>query len=276
MEVGLEFLHSDEDIAEFVTYLYEQGFSLCHAYRHMRGVVMDPMTAVHELQHDLHTGFSSYYIGDAENHRILVMTSCDSQSHPSKLGRQGRSAGVIGHIDKENANEKELMRLLRNYFRRNYKFQRYNGTARMSCHFGPHYLQMETEFFSDPRVEDLCAGYLSVTCPAGRAEMEKERALEVLRKLDVQNVKISGHPYWGEPAFVRLQIPFLYYAPSFNVDGYSAVFSALTYDGRIRFGSSNVSFRFYNTRLPDALPDQPEANCVELLLQRPWNYTKIF
>lgn len=146
----LEFLQSDGDIEEFVSYLYELGYSISQSCRQMRGMVLDRMTAIHELQYDLHTSSSSYYLGDAANNRILVMDSCGPQSHPSKLGRQGRLAGVIGHIDKESASEKELMRLLRNYFRRNNKFLRYNGAARMSCHFGPHYLQMEAVFLPTP------------------------------------------------------------------------------------------------------------------------------
>lgn len=266
----LEFLQSDDDIENFVNYLYEQGFSISHGCRQMRGIALDRLTAIHELQHDLHTSFSSYYIGDTTNDLILVLDSCDPQSHPSKLGRQGRRAGVIGHIDKENAQEKELMRQLRNYFRRNYKFQRYNGAARMSCHFGPHYLQMESSFFDDPRSEDLCTGYLSLTCHSYRAEIEKERALSALKRLDVQDIQISVHPYWCNPALVRLHIHFLYYAPSFSVEAYSSVFSELSFDGRIRFGSGYSIFSFRSDLSPDALMNHTAANCIDLLLQRPW------
>lgn len=266
----LEFLQSDCDVDEFVTYLYEQGYSISHRCMQMRGIVMDRMTAIYELQYDLHRSFSSYHIGDSENNRILVMDSCCPQSHPSKLGRQGRLAGVIGHIDKENAQEKELMRQLRNYFRRKYKFQRYNGTARMSCYFGPHYQQMEAEFFADPRAENLCTGHLCLVCPAGSAEMEKERSVHALRQLDIQNIRVTVRPYWPNPAIVQLDIPFLYYAPSFTADAYSSAFSKLSFDGKIRFRSFNLTYSFQNNLLPDALTDQAEANSIDLLLQRPW------
>lgn len=268
--MGLEFLHSDGDIEEFVTYLYEQGYVLSHACRQMQGIVMDRVTAIYELQHDLHRGFGVYHIGDGENNRILAMTSCNAQSHPSKLGRQGRSAGVIGHIDKENEREKELMRQLRNYFRRNYKFQRYNGAARMSCHFGPHYQQMEAEFFADPRAEDLCTGQLCLVCPAGREEIERERAIHGLKQLDIQNIRVTLRPYWPNPALMQLDIPFAYYAPSFSEDAYASVFSELSWDGKIRFGTGGNCCFFRNRLTPEDLTDRAEANCIDLLLQRPW------
>lgn len=72
----LEFLHADEDIMEFVTYLYEQGYALTHGCGQMRDVVMDRITAVYELRHDLHRGFGVYYIVDAAGTRILAMDSC--------------------------------------------------------------------------------------------------------------------------------------------------------------------------------------------------------
>lgn len=266
----LEFLQTDGDVEEFVNYLYEQGFSISHGCRQTRGIVLDRITAIHELQYDLHTGFSSYYVGDMANAQLLAMNSCCPQSHPSKLGRQGRLAGVIGHVNKDDFREKELMRLLRNYFRRNYKFQRYNGDARMSCYVGPHYLQMESKFFDDSRAEYLCTGYLSLICCSGRAEVEKERVANALKRVDVQDVQISVHPYWGDPALVRLHIPFLYYAPAFSVEVYSSVFSELSFDGRIRFGTGSFIYRFQNNLSPDALTDQSEANCIDLLLQRPW------
>ncbi len=266
----LEFLQADEDIGEFVAYLYEQGYALAHACRQMRGVAMDPMTAAYELRHNLHRGFESYYIVDSAGTRILAMTSCCAQSHPSKLGRQGRSAGVIGHIDKENEREKELMRQLRSYFRRNYKFQRYNGGARMSCHFGPHYQKMEGAFFADPRSEDLCNGQLCLVCPAGREGIERERAIHALNQLDIQNIQVTLRPYWPNPALAQLDISFLYHAPSFSEGSYTSVFSALSYDGKIRFGTGGNCCFFRNRRTPDDLTDRAEANCIDLLLQRPW------
>lgn len=271
----LKFLQADEDIGEFVAYLYEQGYALTHGCRKMRDIVMDPVTAVYELRHDLHRGFGVYYIVDAAGTRILAMVSCCAQSHPSKLGRQGRSAGVIGHIDKENEREKELMRQLRSYFRKHYKFLRYNGGARMSCHFGPHYQQTEAAFFADPRTEDLCTGHLCLVCPAGRAELEQERAVHALNQLDTQNIRVTLRPYWPNPALAQLDIPFEYFAPSFSEKAYSAVFSPLSYDGKIRFGTGSNTCFFRNRLTPDNLADQAEANCIDLLLQKSWGEWKL-
>lgn len=266
----LEFLQADGDIEEFVNYLYDHGFSISYRCGQMRDMVLDRMTAIHSLQHDLYTIWGAYYLGDAVNRRLLMMDSCGPQSHPSKLGREGRISGRIVHVDKDNALGKELMRILRNYFRRNYKFLRYNGALRMSCHFGPHYLHMEADFFDNPRAEDLCVGYLCLLCCVDRVEIEKERTVNVLAQLDAQNVQIFEHPYWINPEVVQLHIPFLYYAPSFFVELFSSAISKLSYDGQVRFRSDNQTFSFQNTLAPEALINQAEANCIEVLLQRPW------
>lgn len=268
--MGLEFLQTDDDIEEFVSHLYDQGLLLSYRRKAMQHILLDRDAAIHALQYDLYTKGSGYYLSDAGNSPLLILDSCEEQSHPSKLGRQGRMAGLICHIDKNNPKEKELMRQLRNYFRRNYKFLRYNGETRMSCHFGPHYQQMEADFFADPRAEDLCVGYLCLICHPEQAEMEKERAADALKRLDIQNVQISMRPYWCNPSLIQLHIPFLYYTPSFSVESYSSVFSELSFNGEIRFSSSNFRFSFQNVASPDALVEQEKTNYVKVLLQRPW------
>lgn len=268
--MGLEFLQSDCDIEEFINHLYDHGFSISHRCRQMRGIALDRTTAINELQYDLHTSSSSYYIGDVANTPILKLDSCGPQAHPSKLGRQGRVAGVIGHIDKNSAIEKELIRMLRNYFKRNYKYMRYNGEARMSCHFGPQYLQMEARFIDDPRTEDLCSGFLHLICYADRAEFERKRLTNAINRLDVQDVQISVRSYWFNSALVQLYVPFLYYVPSFSPDAYSSVLSEISFDKQIRYGSGRFIHTFRNNFSPDAMTEQLEANCIYMLLQRPW------
>lgn len=268
--MSLEFLHADRDIEEFVNYLYQNGFFISHRCGHMCDIELDRIAAIHELQHDLCTSWAGYFLGNSENKRLLMMDSCGPQSHPSKLGRQGRKAGLIGHTDKDNTSEKELMRLLRNYFRRNYTFRRYNGTTRMSCHFGPHYMQMEADFFADTRVSDLCCGYLCLVCRADQAEFEQERVSAALSRLDIQNIQLSVRPYGKGPGLVYFHIPFLYYAPSFSVEVYSSVLSVLSFNGQIRYGSSNHSYFFHNNRSPDTLTEHSEENSIKVLLQRQW------
>ena len=145
--MALEFLQTDGDIVEFLSFLYERNFRISYRLPRKAHIELDQSAAVRVLLHDLHTIWSCYYIGDENRREILMLDSCGPQAHPRNLGWPGRSAGRIGHIDKNDPVEKELLRLIQNYFRRNYKFLRYNGEARMSCHFGPHYLTMEEEYF---------------------------------------------------------------------------------------------------------------------------------
>lgn len=173
------------------------------------------------------------------------MDSCGPQSHPSKLGLQGRLAGVIGHIDKESASEKELMRLLRNYFRRNYKFLRYNGVARMSCHFGPHYLQMEAVFCQPPIKGPVYRPSVSGLLRRSYRN-RKGKCHPCIIPIECPECTGSAHPYFCNPAIVQLDIPFLYHAPSFSVEEYSSVFLELSYDGRIRFHSGNQIYSLRN------------------------------
>ena len=134
---------------------------------------------------------------------------------------------------------------------------------------------MEAAFFADPRTEDLCTGQLCLVCPAGRAELEQERAVDALNQLDTQNIRVTLRPYWPNPVLAQLDIPFEYFAPSFSEKAYSAVFSPLSYDGKIRFGTGGNTCFFRNRLTPDNLANQAEANCIDLLLQKPWGEWKL-
>ena len=127
--MALEFLQTDGDIVEFLSFLYERNFRISYRLPRKAHIELDQSAAVRVLLHDLHTIWSCYYIGDENRREILMLDSCGPQAHPRNLGWPGRSAGRIGHIDKNDPTEKELMRLIRNYFRRNYP--EYLHTGRM-------------------------------------------------------------------------------------------------------------------------------------------------
>lgn len=267
--MALEFLQAEDDIREFVGYLYDQGYTLTYRCGPKRDTPLDRDTAVSKLRHDLCMGWATYLIGTPERPKILGLDSCGPEAHPSLLGNWGRFAGRIGHYDKDDPAEKALMKLLRSYFRRNYSFQRYNGAARMSCHFGPHYQTMEAAYFADPRHGSLCVGYLYRLCRPELASQEMERAAAVLNKLDTQEVRITAMPYWDDPRFSVLHVPFLYHAPAFSEAEYSALLSELS-DAPLRFHSANRTFAFQNARSPEELLQQKDTCFVYVLLQRPF------
>lgn len=267
--MALEFLHAEADIPEFVDLLYGKGYLLTYRCGPKQNAPLDRDTAVSKLRYDLCRCSAAYLIGTPERPKILGFDSCGPDGHPSLLGNWGRIAGRIAHYDRTDPDESVLMKLLQNYFRKNYKFQRYNGAARMSCHFGPHYQAMETAFFADPRHARLNAGYLLLVCRPGRAGPEAKRAVEVLKKLDVQDVQITALPYWDAPDLTALHIPFLYHTPSFSETEYAAALSELS-SAPLRFHTANRILGFQNARVPEDLPRQEDAAFVYLLLQRPF------
>lgn len=266
--MALEFLQAEGDIPEFVGYLYDLGCILTYRCGPRRGTHLDRETAVNKLRHDLFMWGSAYLIGTPERPMILSFNSCGPDGHPSLLGNWGRIAGRIAHYNKDDPAEKELMKRLQSYFRRNYSFRRYNGDARMSCHFGPHYQAMEAAFFADPRHAELYAGYLFLLCRPERADTEMQRAEEVLKKLDIQDAQFTALPYWDDPGLTALHIPFLHHAPSFSEKGYTAALSELC-STPLRFHSGNRSFGFLNARSPEDLLRQKDACFVYAVLQRP-------
>lgn len=267
--MALEFLHAEADILEFIEFLYDQGYLLTYRCGPKRDTPLDRDTAVNKLRHDLCRCGAAYLIGTPERPAILGLDSCGPDGHPSLLGNWGRTAGRICHYDKDDPEEQALMKLLRSYFRKNYKFQRYNGAARMSCHFGPHYQAMEARFFADPRHNELNMGYLFLLCRPEQATQKAKQIAEVLENLDLHDVQITVLPYWNDSSLTSIHTPFLYDTPSFSEMGYTAVLSELC-PGPLQFHSANRSFVFSNARSPEALLQQKDASFLYVFLQRPW------
>ena len=224
----LEFLQAEEDIREFVGYLYDRGYLLTRRCGPKQGTPLDRDAAISMLAHNLYMGWGTYLIGTAERPKILSLDSCGPEAHPGRLGNWGRIAGRIAHYDRDDPEEKALMKLLHSYFRKHCKFQRYNGAARMSCHFGPHYLELEAAYFADPRHDGLCLGYLFLLCRPGQVDQNIQQVAAVLGTLDIQDIRITALPYWEDPRLSALHVPFLYHAPAFSETEYAAVLSALS------------------------------------------------
>lgn len=267
--MALEFLHADGDITEFVELLYEKGYELARRSGPLRDRSLSREDAVYAMQEDLHTAWGTYVICDPARRRLLYLDSCGPQAHPSKLGRQGRLAGRIAVAGEKDPASDALLRLIRNFFRRTYAFRRYNGAARMSCHFGPHYQKMETDFFADPRAESLCTGFLQLLCPAGEAEHAAELAAGLLDRPGIGHIQVSVRPDWADHGLEQVHIPFLYDSNGFERDVYVQIAARLC-GSPVCVSSDHLTVRITN-RLPAlALPAGGQARCVRLLLARPW------
>lgn len=267
--MALEFLHADGDIPEFVDFLYEKGYALFHRCGTRRGLVLNRQEAVYAMQDDLHTSWGTYTIGSPSRRQILDLDFCGPQAHPSKLGRQGRLAGRISVPGEKDAESELLMRLLRNYFRRTYTFQRYNGAARMSCHFGPHYQKMEADFFADPRMESLCTGFLRMLCHPGQED--GDMAARLLDRPEVRNAQISVRPYWADHGLVELYAPFLYDTTEFDCRAYADMAARLAGPGSdVRIYRENLYIQISNRISAEALRCDTRTKGVELLMARPW------
>lgn len=262
--MALEFLQADGDIPEFVDYLYERGYALAHRCGPRRGIVLCRQDAIYALQDDLHTAWGTYVIGTPSRQQLLYLDSCGPQAHPSQLGRQGRFAGRIAFSAEKDPEAQQLMRLLRNYFRRTCAFQRYNGEARMSCHFGPHYQKEEAAFFADPRAEALCTGFLQVFYSPGQEDAEA--AARLLDRPEICNARISVRPYWADHSLVQLHVPFLYDAERLDL----AVGAALL--AKLGGAGSSVRVRRESRCIEMTNRDcaQAQAGYAQLLLTRPW------
>lgn len=262
--MALEFLHGAGDIPEFVDFLWDKGYVLSHRCGPRRGMILDRQDTVWALEEDLHTSWGAYVIEDASRQPILYLDSCGPQAHPSKLGRQGRLAGRIAFCGEKEPAGEQLLRLIRNYFRRTYAFRRYNGEARMSCHFGPHYQAMEADFFAEPRAEFLCTGYLQVLCAPGQAEAAE--AARLLDRPEIRNAQVLVRPYWADHGLEQLCAPFLYDTAVCDLDACAAMVVRLAGTApSVRIRRDNHVIEIANQTSADA-----RAGYARLMLARPW------
>lgn len=268
--MALEFLHAEGDIPEFVDFLYEKGYALSHRCGPRRGLNLSRQDAVYAMQDDLHTSWGTYVISGPRGNPVLHLDSCGPQAHPSKLGRQGRFAGRIAWPGEKTPESEQMMRLIRNYFRRNYTYQRYNGDVRMSCHFGPAYQKTEAEFFACPGANRLCTGFLQIICPAEQADGEARAAAGLLDRPDVRDVRISVRRYWADHAWMQVRIPFLYDTEDFNCDGYVDLVARLCGSASAVRTQADHLFISVTNRIPVVPGDDGQAKYVALLLARPW------
>ena len=74
--MALEFLQTDGDIVEFMSFLYERNFRISYRLPRKAHIELDQSAAVQVLQHDLYTIWSCYYIGDENRREILMLDSC--------------------------------------------------------------------------------------------------------------------------------------------------------------------------------------------------------
>lgn len=221
MAVSLEYLHAKEDIPEFIVFLYSIGSYIRHRENpYICQDILSQDRAVNALIDDLSASFGTYYIGKGNNAELLSLDSCGRQGHPRNLGRRGRFAGRIICDNKDDSEAMELFRQIRNYFRRTYNYQRYNGNARMSCYFGPHYQRLDNKYAIHPDAEGVCPGYLRIIC----REMHKESVSNLVAgvfseyKAAIPYVSSEWCNYWQDTNLLELRVELLYHSSMIDYD----------------------------------------------------------
>lgn len=182
----LEFLQVEEDICQFVDFLYDHGHFLSRQVGDYSGVPIDRNDAKDIMIADLYiTCARNYYIGSAQNPQLLFLSSCGGESHPRCVKRMKRYAGIIAHCigRQDDPLTKQLFSEIRKFLKQHYAYQNVNED-RFKAYFGPHYLRLDAAYHANPEPTSLCPGYIRLSC--------LPQHLSVLRK-KLQDL-VDGHP----------------------------------------------------------------------------------
>ena len=151
----LEFLQAEEDIRAFLNFLYGED-----AFLVRQGQALSEERAFDGLNLDLYLTGGVYDIC-RDGERLLSMNSCSRDSHPRKLGKKGRQAGMISEIS-SSENATILIRQIKKYFLKHYTRAHYNGVARMVCYFGEHYAKLDADYQNHPEKDNICPGLIRI------------------------------------------------------------------------------------------------------------------
>ena len=167
--MALKFLQAEDDIIEFVDFLYNQNYCLARSGGMLEGILLDKQAAKDALISDLTIsmrGVQYWIIADAQ-HIILDMISCGRESHPRCMDRMARYSGYISHCyGREKTEQGEaLLKEIKKFFQKEkYVFQHCQRFGRECTFFGPHYQKVDEEYANNPEPTWLCHGYIRVVC----------------------------------------------------------------------------------------------------------------
>lgn len=194
----IEFLQVDEDIDEFVDFLYDSGFFISRSTGIRKEIAMDSQTAKEVLRIDLLVNSRNYYIGAGMNIVLMELVSCGPNSHPRFTNRRGRETGML--CSNDDICDIQFSDSIKKYFRRKYKRERYHDTAKFRCWFGPNYQRLNSTYLQVPESNNICHGYVRLTC----AQEFAETACDILRKMLSTHPELSSTEIlqrrWGDKA----------------------------------------------------------------------------
>lgn len=228
MALTIELLYAKEDVPDFVAFLYSNNCFIRHRNSQKCTAILSLERAVNALVSDLLAPFGTYYI-EKENHpQLLFFDSCGRQGHPRHLGKWGRCAGRIVWDDKDNIEAGELFRLIKNYIKKTYFYQRYNGNAKMRCYFGPHYQKLDNEYAQNPDADGTCPGYLRIIC----SPLQKAYITEMIDRIlsshgAIFQISSSWHQYWEDFELLELHVEFSYVGTLFDYNDFQQIAFAI-------------------------------------------------
>lgn len=271
MARSIEFLHTEEDIPEFVSFLYMNDCYIWHRNSTKCQNVLLQEQAVCALTSDLFSPFGTYYIGRSENRQLLLLDSCGRQAHPRNLGKRGRYAGRIVCSEQTDLAAISLFKLIKSYFCKCYHYQRYNGAAKMRCYFAPHYMRLDEEYASAPDVVGICAGYLRVICMPSHKEYISNLTANVFGKYPaITVVSTKWHSYWEDGELLELQVALQYRSDNFSFEMFKeAAYSLADYYplSNLRDRATEMSAAAHHTI--NTLKTEKQIN-MSFVMEHPW------
>ncbi len=276
----IEFLHTSDDIKEFVDYLYSLGCTLALKDGFYDYQTLDADDAVSLMLRDLQTISNRYWISKASEdgaHKVLLrLDSCDCTAHPRTLGKEERSAGIIDYIVTKDMRSNEAQKLyqkIRRYFQKYYQPVSYRG-EKMKGYMGPHYLRLQEEYFVSPDDDVLQPGLLHIVSLPDMRETLEVHVNHLLKGLAVFPLRFRWAQYYRDHAFEELQVPFLYREGLVDVNVVKDVINALTKNDRhITVTEKNFRIVGSSTVSLEEMRNDPGKVSVYAFFKRCWlNY----
>lgn len=180
----IKFLQAEQDIDQFVSYLYNLGYSLARSGGALKGVLLEFQRAKALLLSDLVCTMSGscYWIIAESKNIVLEMVSCGRRSHPRCTDRMCRYPGLIAHCHGWQITESAeiLMKELYLFFKKNYIKRNCQSKVKEYGFWGAHYQLIDEAYTQNPEPTYLCPGYIRVVDETEHTETVLARVRDVL------------------------------------------------------------------------------------------------
>lgn len=220
--MNISFFQSQEDVEDFLDYIYAQGLFLSRQSGKTKGIPIDQQSAREAVTADLAMShFGIYNIGNQEDNALLTLECCGYQSHPRYASRSGRCPGtlVLDDTYRGKLNAEVLFRAIRKYFKEKYAFRSIHNNQRFKCYWGPAYQQMDTKYAANPEPNSMCHGYVCVKCsPATLQKVYDEIQCVLETHHELKDVTIAQDRWSREFPLVDVYASFLFDRSVLNIE----------------------------------------------------------